>query len=37
MSGKSDKDNDAKPAADGKMASYAKNSTLCKTPKKEKE
>ncbi len=37
MSGKSDKDDDAKPAADGKMASNAKNSALCKTPKKEKE
>ncbi len=37
MSGKSDKDNDPKPAADGKMASNAKNSALCKTPKKEKE
>ncbi len=37
MSGKSDKDNDAKPAADEKMASNAKNSALCKTPKKEKE
>ncbi len=37
MSGKYNKDKDAKPAADGKMASNAKNSSLCKTPKKEKE
>ncbi len=37
MSGRSDKDNDAKPPADGKMAYDAKNSALCKTPKKEKE
>ncbi len=37
MSGKSDKDNDAKPAADDKMASNSRNSALCKTPKKEKE
>ncbi len=37
MSGKSDKDDDAKTAAAGKIASNAKNSTLCKTLKKEKE
>ncbi len=37
MSGKSDKDNDAKPATDGNMASNAKNSALCKILKKEKE
>ncbi len=37
MSGKYNKDKDAKPAADGKMASNPHNSALCKTPKKEKE
>ncbi len=37
MSSKSDKDNDAKPTADGKMVSNARNSALTKTPKKVKE
>ncbi len=37
MSGRSDEDDDAKPPTNGKMASNAKNSALCKTPKKEKE
>ncbi len=37
MSGQSDKDSNAKPAADGKMASNSHNSALCKTPKMEKE
>ncbi len=37
MSGKSEEDNDVKPAADGKMVSNTKNSALCYTPKKENE
>ncbi len=37
MGGCSDENDDAKLPADGKMASNAKNSALCKTPKKEKE
>ena len=37
MSGKPDKDDDAKPAADAKMASNVRNSALTKNPKWEKE
>ncbi len=37
MRGKSGEDDDAKPPDNGKMASNAKKSALCKIPKKEKE
>ncbi len=37
MTGKASNNNDAKPAADGKMGANSKNPALCKTPKKAKE
>ncbi len=37
ISGRLDKDDNAKPATDGKMASNSHNPSPCKTPKKKKE